>query len=1127
MPADPPPPDPPGAKPGGDPFFGNRLSGLLNCALGTPLPLEDPGVWEPPSAEHLGRLLPQWAFEGMIGRGGMGAVYKGRRRSLNRVEAIKILPVELSKSTEFVARFEREAQTLASLNHPGIVTIYDFGQTSEGHFYIVMEFVDGTDLHRIIHGPKLAIDHALRITVQICEALQYAHEKDIIHRDIKPANVLVTREGKAKLADFGLALKPYDAARAGASATMPEDVFDPADPLGHMSRRLTKPGTALGTPDYAAPEMYEGESDRRSDIYALGIMLYEMLTGMPPQGYFALPSHKPGVDKRLDSVIIKALEIDPAARYQSASEMKVDVERVFTPVPAPPQTPAKVAAPARPAPGPGMRFSTGAPPSAKPAASRLQRLVFNVFVGLIPLLGLGGAYVLDQGWPKVKAMLPDMNPVMPRWLKTTRADEGFEDLFDEAHRKDWRQTGPGGFTFENDVATSSTPAGEPQGHGLYYYTGRTYGDFILRVEFRMDSLAAQSVVFGRFPDPVGDPNKPFFSGTGIAIHGSGLDSYQTGSLWMTKAPTASAIVSDAWNLYEITFTGFHYIVKLNGVVVNDATSYTVPTSGLIGLQNHAYSRVQFRNLRIKELKEAVATSPPASSAASVAAPAPATPSPQGEPFILEQGFADLFDGAHRGGWTHCGPGTMIMESDVANTWTPAHSNPDHGLYWYSAQTFSDFTLKLEFKMDSPDSVSGVLVRFPNPGNDPLIADQEGSKIDIHGYSQGASGTGTLFAGEEPYQPSQLIINYGGWNEYELTVEGYHCTLKLNGRQINEFTGGRNSAGYIGLQNLCAVGEVHFRHVRIKELKAAKSATVVTPPPATVSAPASPFTNSLGMKFVPVPGTKVMFCIHDTRVRDFAAFAAGANYDYSHGERTFLMGTGDDENRNGHSWKNPGIPQTDDHPVTCVSWDDARAFCAWLSRKEGKNYRLPTDHEWSVAVGIGGQEQESASPESKNGKILASYPWGVGYPPPKDAGNYPGSEARDKNWPANSPTVSGFTDPFPRTSPVGSFKPNRYGLYDMGGNVWQWCQDTYSSQGDARVLRGGSWYYGTPAGLLSSFRLKLRPTFRNNDLGFRVVLEGSASPQSATATSFDVNFSLPHRIVELKRGADEKWTGVTG
>ena len=227
----------------------------------------------------------------------------------------------------------------------------------------------------------------------------------------------------------------------------------------------------------------------------------------------------------------------------------------------------------------------------------------------------------------------------------------------------------------------------------------------------------------------------------------------------------------------------------------------------------------------------------------------------------------------------------------------------------------------------------------------------------------------------------------------------------------------------------------------------KPAPVVRPSPMA----GGPWTNSLGMVFVPVPGVQVWFGIWAVRVRDYRAY----------GEAN----TGVDER-----WKNPGFPQDDTHPVVNVSWDDAMAFCAWLSRKEGKTYRLPTDAEWSVAVGLGGEKGNT--PAEKSMKIKDVYPWGNQWPPPKGAGNYSSSLQ---------------VDDFDYTSPVGSFSANRHGLYDMGGNVWEWCDDFYDGKSGARVLRGASWVDIDPDCLLSSYRYGISPDYRSLSFGFRVVL----------------------------------------
>jgi formylglycine-generating enzyme required for sulfatase activity len=176
-----------------------------------------------------------------------------------------------------------------------------------------------------------------------------------------------------------------------------------------------------------------------------------------------------------------------------------------------------------------------------------------------------------------------------------------------------------------------------------------------------------------------------------------------------------------------------------------------------------------------------------------------------------------------------------------------------------------------------------------------------------------------------------------------------------------------------------------------------------------------------------------------------------------------------------------------------SWDDAQKFCTWLSKKEGKLYRLPTDQEWSLAVGIGRDEKwKSDTTPATVFKDQSEFPWGKEWPPPKGAGNYSDMSRRAKAPGDNKPWLEGYDDTFPTTAPVMSFAPNEVGLYDMGGNAWEWVEDWYSGERTERVLRGGSWHYGERGSLLSSIRHRSAPAVGNDRVGFRVVLEMSAS-----------------------------------
>ena len=262
----------------------------------------------PPSVEQMAKLFPQLEIIALLGQGGMGAVYKARQPRLNRFVALKILSPEKQNDPQFAERFEREARALAWLTHSNIITVYDFGET-QGVYYLLMEFVDGMTLRQLLQARRLASAEALAIVPQICQALQYAHEQGIIHRDIKPENILLDKKGQVKIADFGIA-KILDQAPQDISLTGAKDV--------------------VGTAHYMAPEQIEKPQtvDHRADIYSLGVVFYEMLTGELPLGNFLPPSQKVQIDVRLDEVVLHAMEKEPERRYQTASQVKTAVETI-------------------------------------------------------------------------------------------------------------------------------------------------------------------------------------------------------------------------------------------------------------------------------------------------------------------------------------------------------------------------------------------------------------------------------------------------------------------------------------------------------------------------------------------------------------------------------------------------------------------------------------------------------------------------------------------------------------------------------------------------------------------------------------------------------------------------------
>ena len=274
-----------------------------------------------PDIEKIRSAFPQFEVIELIGAGGMGSVYKARQPQLDRFVALKILTVA-DKDERFTERFQQEAKTLAKLSHPNIVTVYDYGEAA-GLYFLLMEFVEGLNLHQIMSVSRLAPAQALAIVPPICEALQYAHDLGIVHRDIKPENILMDQAGRVKIADFGIARLLEDA-RDDVSGGSAGNAVPGAPSLTQEM--------VLGTPNYMAPEQGTNPEgvDHRADIYSLGVVFYEMLTGERPGSALTPPSQRVEVDVRLDDVVLRALARQPELRFQSANEFTRTLAQVMT-----------------------------------------------------------------------------------------------------------------------------------------------------------------------------------------------------------------------------------------------------------------------------------------------------------------------------------------------------------------------------------------------------------------------------------------------------------------------------------------------------------------------------------------------------------------------------------------------------------------------------------------------------------------------------------------------------------------------------------------------------------------------------------------------------------------------------
>jgi serine/threonine protein kinase len=997
------------------------------------------------------RVFDRYTLNRVLGRGAMGVVWQAKDEKLGHDVALKFLPEVLTLNPGAKDELKEETKRALKLTHNHIVRIYDFVEQSDCAA-IAMEYVDGDTLAslRLHRQDKVfSVKEAGPWVEELCDALGYAHFKaKVVHRDLKPANLMVDARNELKIMDFGIARS-----------------------LSDTMTRLTRPGGEVsGTLAYMSPQQMMGaEPTAQDDIYALGATIYELLTGKPP--FYSGDIASQAQTKVPPTMTERRKQLQIAGGGPIPKEWEDVVAACLAKKPAQrPQTAAEVAHRL------GLRAEAPVQPTQvlpKPAGGKKPLILAAVVVLLVasvlaawqfkkgkhvPLPGTECALQVITEPAEASVTLNDDTKTSPaRFVNLAQGTyrlrvtkPGFDTVLQEIAVVSSNQTvdpikltrSTGTLAIESDLSNVVFSLTDPTDQlppvngtaptnlarlpvGKYTLKASAGGlaapEQPVEIEPNVQRTVKLSFPIGFVRIETEPPGASIVQGNLVMGQTPMVLQAPTGELAYTlmlngyqPTPLAAMAQSGVTNTYNLK------LVPVKAEALCDVRVETEPSEASVSLNGETKaSPAQFRQLKpgTYDLKVSKAGFEPFTQNAII------TNSGTLGPIALRQSTGSLAirsdpPGASFEVTADSGRGQPMSGTATANA---AFTNLLIGKYRLKARLGS---------FDLPERTVEVTRN----------AEQVVNLVFPLGYVRLASKPvsadvfdGSVRLGKTP----TLLLLPTTSRDYTFRADTYEPKVTAIGAKS-------------GVTSLVEV-----------------TLSPIPPPPSRDPV----FTNSLGMVFKSVPGAKAHFCVHETRVMDFAVFIRETPQ-----QKTYR----------------PPFDQKSDHPVVGVTWQSATNFCRWLTEKERKEklispreiYRLPTDAEWSAAVGL--QDETGASPEERARKVAQVFPWGQQWPPPPNAGNFGGSEATTMKDGPPIP-IQGYQDAYPRTAPVMRNSANVNGLFDLSGNVWEWVEDRYDVAGNERVLRGGSWVNYQPHNLYSGARLKEAPDNPKDYYGFRVVL----------------------------------------